>query len=132
MRSTEVFERNDEQRLREALSRSLSRVHAHTQNRSIGIISPNLEANTAEQNAEARHLLTMAIKQAGYGYSHVKGMGKERDAEPLTKILGLIHHMIYPDAPEFLIKNGISPESDEAIVAIAREIDMQIITVLNG
>src|SRR5882672_2679016 len=59
--------------LTEAVGRSMARVHSHVQNRSIGLISANLETNTPEENTRARHELTHAAKRAGFGYSHVRG-----------------------------------------------------------
>ena len=69
----------DDPALREALNRSLARVHAHTKNRSIGIISAD----------QARYELSQAARKAGFGYAHVKAM--KRDAvvsEPSLLIIG--------------------------------------------
>jgi hypothetical protein len=45
----------------EALNRSLSRVHLHSQNRSIGIMSANRADNSLEQNNAARHQLSKDV-----------------------------------------------------------------------
>lgn len=79
------------QALREALNRSLARVHSHLQGRSIGIISANRGENTPAENARARHELVQAIRRAGFGYSHVRGVGPEDGgtvSEPSLLIIG--------------------------------------------
>jgi hypothetical protein len=76
----------------EALSRSLLRVHQHAQTRAIGIISANLQTNTAKRNKDARHELTEDIRKAGFGYTHVKSVGQE-DGKAVPEPSMLVTHV---------------------------------------
>ena len=85
----------DDPALREALNRSLARVHTHTKNRSIGIISAN----------QARYELSQTARKAGFGYAHMKAM--RRDAvvsEPSLLIIGREDDR--RSLRSFLIKHG--------------------------
>lgn len=52
---------------------SLSRIHQHTQDRNIGMITAHRGENTPEQNKAANRELENNIKAAGHGYVKVKG-----------------------------------------------------------
>jgi hypothetical protein len=52
---------------------SLSRVHAHTENRNIGMITAHRGENTAEENTTKNKELEHHIRKAGYGFIKVKG-----------------------------------------------------------
>lgn len=102
--------------LREALDRSMARVHQHAQTRSIGMISANLAANTAEANRDALHALKQAVRQAGFGYAHVRGMAKERDqivSEPSLLLIG--REGDDPALRNFLIRQGQKFDQSDVI-----------------
>jgi hypothetical protein len=75
--------------LDESANRSLARVHQHTQDRNIGIISAHRGENTAEENAHLHKQLGADIRKAGYGHIKVKGRYIEnhgtKDARPVDE-----------------------------------------------
>jgi len=52
---------------------SLSRIHQHTQDRNIGMITSNRDGKSPEQSVADNRELEKSIKAAGHGYIHVKG-----------------------------------------------------------
>jgi hypothetical protein len=52
---------------------SLSRVHAHTEGRNIGMITAHRGENTAAENHKANKELEGSIRKAGHGFVKVKG-----------------------------------------------------------
>jgi hypothetical protein len=75
----------------EALNRSLSRVHLHSQDRSIGIMSANRADNSLEQNNAARQQLSKDVQARNYGFAHVAGVGQEEggpSSEPSLLVIG--------------------------------------------
>jgi hypothetical protein len=75
----------------EALNRSLSRVHMHSQDRSIGIMSANRADNSLEQNNAAKLQLAKDIQARNYGFAHVAGVGQEEggpSSEPSFLVIG--------------------------------------------
>jgi len=87
----EFWYANTEVPIDEALNRSLARVHKHTQERNIGIISANRSERSAKENDTARHALSKDLRKHGYGFAHVMGRGREGDKvtdEPSILVIG--------------------------------------------
>jgi hypothetical protein len=103
----EALRRMSPEALDEALNRSLGRVYTQTKTRSIGIMSASLKDNSEQQNFVARHELSRAIKRAGFGYAHVRGVAQERGQiveEPSLLLIGIEGDD--PRLKSFLIRNG--------------------------
>lgn len=64
---------------------SLSRVHAHTQGRNIGMITAHRGENTPEENNKRNAELETSIRKAGYGFVKVKGRYIENHGTPEAK-----------------------------------------------
>lgn len=64
---------------------SLSRVHSHTQNRNIGMITAHRSTNTAKENDEANAKLHKDIRDAGFGLLNVTGHYVENKGEPTER-----------------------------------------------
>lgn len=68
---------------------SMSRVHAHTQGRNIGMITAHRGEHTAEENNARNAALKADIRKHGYGYIKVKGRYIENhgteDARPVDE-----------------------------------------------
>lgn len=71
--------------LNEAASKSLSRVHQHTQERNIGMISAQRGENTPEENNKRHKQLAGDLKRHGFGFIHVKGRFIENHGTPEAK-----------------------------------------------
>lgn len=118
--------------LTEALDRSLSRVQTHMQTRSVGLISANLASNTAQENLHARHELTQMLRQAGFGYSHVRGMARERDqvvSEPSLLVIG--DKGDDPALKHWLIRAGQKFDQSDVIYKSGSEDDAMMIHTRN-
>jgi hypothetical protein len=74
----------------EALSHSLSRVMAHSQEGSIGVVSASRKGNKREQNNAARRQLSQDVQDRGYGYTHVVGVGQEEEGPASERSLLVI------------------------------------------
>jgi hypothetical protein len=106
----------DAKALDEALNRSLSRVQTQINTRSIGIMSANLAANSQQQNLAARNGLTLAMKRAGFGYAHVRGVAQERGhAIPEPSLLLIGTEGDDPRLKRFLIHNGRKYSQDSVL-----------------
>jgi hypothetical protein len=64
---------------------SLSRVHAHTQGRNIGMITAHRGENTADENKTLNSDLEGHIRKAGLGFVKVKGRYVENHGTPHAK-----------------------------------------------
>lgn len=64
---------------------SLSRVHAHTEGRNIGMITAHRGENTAQENKAKNKELEGHIRKAGYGFIHVKGRYVENHGTPQAR-----------------------------------------------
>jgi hypothetical protein len=70
------------ERLEEAGSaRSISRAIQHFQNRNVGMISPNRQDRTRDENKRAHEGLKKDIKSAGFGYVKAKGTYPEKQED---------------------------------------------------
>jgi hypothetical protein len=81
MRYDEIS-RVDSRKLREALSRSLSRVYDRTKNRSIGIVSTYRSERKREQNEGLARELVNISRESEFGFIHVIGRYIENKATP--------------------------------------------------
>ena len=64
------------------LEASFARVHQHTQERNIGMISASRGHLTAQENNQRHSQLKTDVKKAGYGYIGVKGRYVENHGKP--------------------------------------------------
>ena len=75
--------------LNEAANKSLSRIHQHTQNRTIGMVTSDRAGMKPAELESRRKTLEAAIREAGYGYINVKGRYIEgfgtKDAKPVDE-----------------------------------------------
>lgn len=60
---------------------SLSRILSHWGKKEFVVISASRRENTAEENAQAKVSLKKDLKDAGYGYVPVEGVGQEQDEQ---------------------------------------------------
>jgi len=64
---------------------SLSRVHAHTQGRNIGMITAHRGEHTAAENKQRNKQLEHDIRKSGHGFIRVKGRYIENHGTPKAK-----------------------------------------------
>jgi hypothetical protein len=92
---------------------SLARVHQHTQNRNIGMMTAHRGEFTADENRERNRQLEDDIRKHGFGFTHVKGRYIENhgtpQARPVDEHSYLIHGKAGNDNGElkhFLMHHG--------------------------
>lgn len=110
----------EKQRMNEAASRSLARVHHHVHGREIGIISAHRGEHTAEENNKAHAELGHDIHKAGYGHIHIKGKYTESPGTPHEKKVSEHSYMVIgghktTGLKKFLVKHGEKYKQDSIL-----------------
>jgi hypothetical protein len=110
------------QSISEAASHSLARVHQHTQNREIGIITAHRGNLSPSENHKRNHALKGDIHKAGYGHIPIRGSYIENKGTPDEKKVSEHSFMVIghhagknTGMKKFLVKHG-KKYDQEAVV----------------
>lgn len=107
---------------------SLSRVHSHTQNKNLGMITAQRGENTAKENSALNKELEKNIRDAGYGFIKVKGRYIENHATDKAKAVDEDSYLVIGNNEDdngkllaFLKKQGIKYKQDSILHKAASE-----------